>query len=109
MVRTSDHKTKGITCLVIDKDTPGVSFGKPEKKLGWNASPTAQVIFEDARVPVATLPLTGQNVVDMIITNLGVFRRKDHDSAFQLIELAPGVSEQDIADRTKAHYECCLS
>jgi alkylation response protein AidB-like acyl-CoA dehydrogenase len=53
MVRTGEHKTKGITCLVIDKDTPGVSFGKPEKKLGWNASPTAQVIFEDARVPVA--------------------------------------------------------
>ncbi|PZT84571.1 MAG: acyl-CoA dehydrogenase, partial [Citromicrobium sp.] len=53
MVRTSDHKTKGITCLVIDKDTPGISFGKPEKKLGWNASPTAQVIFEDASVPVA--------------------------------------------------------
>lgn len=53
MVRTSEDKTKGITCLVIDKDTPGVSFGKPEKKLGWNASPTAQVIFEDARVPVA--------------------------------------------------------
>ena len=52
MVRTGEHKTKGITCLVIDKDTPGVSFGKPEKKLGWNASPTAQVIFEDARVPV---------------------------------------------------------
>ncbi|MFM7377016.1 MAG: acyl-CoA dehydrogenase family protein [Erythrobacter sp.] len=53
MVRTSDHKTKGITCLVIDKDTPGVSFGAPEKKLGWNASPTAQVIFEDAGVSVA--------------------------------------------------------
>ncbi|MDP4538684.1 acyl-CoA dehydrogenase family protein [Qipengyuania sp. DY56-A-20] len=53
MVRTSEDKTKGVTCLVIDKDTPGVSFGKPEKKLGWNASPTAQVIFEDARVPVA--------------------------------------------------------
>ncbi|MED5205045.1 MAG: acyl-CoA dehydrogenase family protein, partial [Pseudomonadota bacterium] len=53
MVRTGDHKTKGITCLVIDKDTPGLSFGKPEKKLGWNASPTAQLIFEDARVPVA--------------------------------------------------------
>ena len=52
MVRTGDHKTKGITCLVVDKDTPGVSFGAPEKKLGWNASPTAQVIFEDARVPV---------------------------------------------------------
>ncbi|UYH54996.1 acyl-CoA dehydrogenase family protein [Qipengyuania sp. SS22] len=53
MVRTGEHKTKGVTCLVIDKDTPGVSFGKPEKKLGWNASPTAQLIFEDARVPVA--------------------------------------------------------
>lgn len=53
MVRTGDNGPKGITCLVIDKDTPGVSFGAPEKKLGWNASPTAQVIFEDARVPVA--------------------------------------------------------
>jgi len=53
MVRTGEHKSKGITCLVVDKDTPGVSFGAPEKKLGWNASPTAQVIFEDARVPVA--------------------------------------------------------
>ncbi|MEO0463212.1 MAG: acyl-CoA dehydrogenase family protein [Pseudomonadota bacterium] len=53
MVRTGDHKTNGITCLVVDKDTPGVSFGAPEKKLGWNASPTAQVIFENARIPVA--------------------------------------------------------
>ena len=53
MVRTGDHKSRGITCLVVDKNTPGVSFGAPEKKLGWNASPTAQVIFEDARVPVA--------------------------------------------------------
>ena len=53
MVRTDEHKTKGITCLVVDKDTPGLSFGKPEKKLGWNASPTAQLIFEDAKVPVA--------------------------------------------------------
>lgn len=53
MVRTGEHKTKGITCLVVDKDTPGLSFGKPEKKLGWNASPTAQLIFEDCRVPVS--------------------------------------------------------
>ena len=53
MVRTGDEKTKGVTCLVVDKDTPGMSFGAPEKKLGWNASPTAQVIFEDCRVPVA--------------------------------------------------------
>lgn len=53
MVRTGQDGPKGITCLVVDKDTPGVSFGAPEKKLGWNASPTAQVVFEDARVPVA--------------------------------------------------------
>ncbi|RIV75589.1 acyl-CoA dehydrogenase family protein [Pelagerythrobacter aerophilus] len=52
MVRTGEHKSRGITCLVVEKDTPGVSFGAPEKKLGWNASPTAQVIFEDARIPV---------------------------------------------------------
>lgn len=52
MVRTGEHKSKGISCLVIEKDTPGLSFGKPEKKLGWNASPTAQLIFEDCRVPV---------------------------------------------------------
>ncbi|MFM6853854.1 MAG: acyl-CoA dehydrogenase family protein, partial [Sphingopyxis sp.] len=53
MVRTSDNGAKGVSCLVIDKNTPGLSFGAPEKKLGWNASPTAQVIFEDCRVPVA--------------------------------------------------------
>jgi len=53
MVRTGEDGPKGISCLVIDKDTPGVSFGAPERKLGWNASPTAQVIFDNARVPVA--------------------------------------------------------
>jgi alkylation response protein AidB-like acyl-CoA dehydrogenase len=52
MVRTGEDKTKGISCLVVEKDMPGLSFGAPEKKLGWNASPTAQVIFEDCRVPV---------------------------------------------------------
>ncbi len=52
MVRTSDDGAKGISCLVIEKDTPGLSFGAPEKKLGWNASPTAQVVFEDCRVPI---------------------------------------------------------
>ncbi len=55
MVRTSEEKSKGITALVVEKGTPGLSFGAPEKKLGWNASPTAQVIFEDCRVPVANL------------------------------------------------------
>ncbi|WP_159983131.1 MULTISPECIES: acyl-CoA dehydrogenase family protein [unclassified Novosphingobium] len=51
MARTGDHKSRGISCFVVDKDTPGMSFGAPEKKLGWNSSPTAQVVFEDCRVP----------------------------------------------------------
>lgn len=55
MVRTGEDKVRGISCLLVDKDTPGLSFGVAEKKLGWNASPTAQVIFEDARVPLANL------------------------------------------------------
>jgi alkylation response protein AidB-like acyl-CoA dehydrogenase len=53
MVRTNDNGAKGISCLVVENGTPGLSFGAPEKKLGWNASPTAQVVFEDCRVPVA--------------------------------------------------------
>jgi len=53
MVRTGEDGPKGISCLVIDKDTPGVSFGANEKKLGWHSQPTAQVIFDDARIPVA--------------------------------------------------------
>jgi alkylation response protein AidB-like acyl-CoA dehydrogenase len=52
MVRTSDNGAKGISCLVIEDGTPGLSFGVPEKKLGWNASPTAQVIFDNVKVPV---------------------------------------------------------
>ncbi|CAA7612299.1 Acyl-CoA dehydrogenase [Candidatus Terasakiella magnetica] len=53
MVRTGDPGPKGISCLVVDKDSPGLSFGKQEKKLGWKSQPTASVIFEDCRVPVA--------------------------------------------------------
>ncbi|NIX75824.1 isobutyryl-CoA dehydrogenase [Microvirga terricola] len=53
MVRTGEEGPAGISTLVIEKDTPGVSFGANEKKMGWNAQPTAAVIFEDARVPVA--------------------------------------------------------
>jgi acyl-CoA dehydrogenase len=55
MARTGEHKSRGISCFVVDKDTPGMSFGAPEKKLGWNSSPTAQVVFEDCRVPAANL------------------------------------------------------
>ena len=53
MVRTGEPGPRGISCLVIERDMPGVSFGAPERKLGWNASPTAQVILDNVRVPVA--------------------------------------------------------
>src|SRR5207302_8821408 len=53
MVRTGEAGPKGISCLVVEKDAPGLSFGKKERKLGWNTQPTAMVIFEDCRVPVA--------------------------------------------------------
>ncbi|MCG8596932.1 MAG: isobutyryl-CoA dehydrogenase [Kiloniellales bacterium] len=53
MCRTGDEGPKGISTLVVPKGTEGLSFGKREKKLGWNSQPTAMVIFENARVPVA--------------------------------------------------------
>ena len=53
MCRTGDEGPKGISTLVVPKGTEGLSFGKKEKKLGWNSQPTAMVIFENARVPVA--------------------------------------------------------
>jgi alkylation response protein AidB-like acyl-CoA dehydrogenase len=53
MVRTGEAGPKGISCLVVENGTPGLSFGKKEKKLGWNTQPTAAVIFEECRVPVA--------------------------------------------------------
>ena len=56
-------------------------------------------------IPECTLPLTGTNVVDMIVTDLAVFQRPDHDSPFRLIELAPGVSAEEVAEKTTARYE----
>jgi 3-oxoacid CoA-transferase subunit B len=56
-------------------------------------------------IPACTLPLTGKNVVDMIITDLAVFQRPDHRSPFRLIETAPGVTADEIAAKTTAHYE----
>lgn len=56
-------------------------------------------------IPACTLPLTGRDVVDMIVTDLAVFQRPDHHSAFRLIELAPGVTAGEVAAKTSAHYE----
>jgi alkylation response protein AidB-like acyl-CoA dehydrogenase len=52
MVRTGGDGPAGISALVVTRDTPGVSFGANERKMGWNAQPTRSVIFENARVPV---------------------------------------------------------
>lgn len=53
MVRTGDAGPQGISTLLVEKDTPGLSFGANERKMGWNSQPTAIVNFEDCRVPVA--------------------------------------------------------
>jgi alkylation response protein AidB-like acyl-CoA dehydrogenase len=53
MLRTGDEGHRGISCIVVEKDTPGLSFGAQERKLGWHSQPTAMVNFEDVRVPVA--------------------------------------------------------
>nr|WP_315026049.1 acyl-CoA dehydrogenase family protein [Brevundimonas diminuta] len=55
MVRTGGEGPKGVSTIVVEKDTPGLSFGANEKKMGWNAQPTAVVSFDDCRVPVANL------------------------------------------------------
>lgn len=51
MVRTGEPGPKGISCIVVEAGTPGLSFGAPEKKLGWKSQPTAMVMFEDCQVP----------------------------------------------------------
>ncbi len=55
MVRTGEGGPRGISCIVVEKGTPGLSYGAQEKKLGWKSQPTAMVMFENCRVPVANL------------------------------------------------------
>jgi butyryl-CoA dehydrogenase len=52
MVRTGDETHHGISCLLIEKDTPGLSFGKLEKKMGWRSQPTTMLYFENCSVPI---------------------------------------------------------
>lgn len=54
-VRTGDDTHQGISCLLIEKETPGLSFGQLEKKLGWRSQPTCMMYFENCRVPIANL------------------------------------------------------
>lgn len=59
-------------------------------------------------IPACTLPLTGKNVVDMIVTDIAVFQRPDKTSAFKLIEIAPGVSLDDVRAKTTAQFEVAV-
>ena len=56
-------------------------------------------------IPECTLPLTGKNVVDMIITDLAVFKRDNPSSPFKLTELAPGVTSKEVVAKTTARFE----
>ena len=55
-------------------------------------------------IPACTLPLTGRNVGDMIVTDLAVFERPDHSNPFRLVETAPGVTADEVRSKTTAHY-----
>ncbi len=55
MARTGGQGARGISCLVVEKDMPGVSFGAQERKLGWHSQPTAMVMFDNVKVPAANL------------------------------------------------------
>jgi len=63
---------------------------------------------ESKFLKTCTLPLTGQNVVDVVITDLGVFSRPDKSTPFALIELADGVTADEVAAKTQAHYTVAL-
>lgn len=55
MCRTGEAGPKGVSAIVVEKDTPGLSFGSQERKMGWNSQPTAVVQFDDCRVPAENL------------------------------------------------------
>jgi hypothetical protein len=55
MARTGESGPRGISCIAVEKGTPGLSYGANEKKLGWKSQPTAMVMFENCRVPVENL------------------------------------------------------
>src|SRR3954454_3674315 len=61
MARTGESGPRGISCFLVENGTPGLSFGAPEKKLGWHSQPTAMVMFDQCRIPVANrLGVEGQ-------------------------------------------------
>src|SRR3546814_6866810 len=83
MVRTGDEGPKGISCLVIEKDMAGVSFGAQERKLGWHSQPTAQVNFDGVRVPVENLVGGEGEGFRIAMMGLDGGRSEEHTSELQ--------------------------
>src|SRR5256885_5409693 len=81
MVRTGRDGPGGISALVIEGDTPGLSLGANERKMGWNAQPTRAVIFENARVPVTNR--LGDEGIGFKIAMAGLDRSEEHTSELQ--------------------------
>lgn len=67
MCKTSE---KDVSCILVEKGTPGLSFGKLEDKMGWNASPTSMVLFDNVRVPQSNLLGTEGNGFKMAMSAL---------------------------------------
>jgi 2-polyprenyl-6-methoxyphenol hydroxylase-like FAD-dependent oxidoreductase len=81
---------------------PGLAGGQDPRASAIAAAPRR--MFEALGVWAAVAG-QAQEIVDMVITDLAVFQRPDHDSPFKLIERAPGVTAEEIASKTSAHYE----
>src|SRR5262245_14518040 len=94
MVRTGEAGPNGISCLVVENGTPGLSFGKQEKKLGWHTQPTAMVIFEDCRVPVANR--LGEEGEGFRIAMMGLEGGRPNISAYAT---GGGVQDGDVGAR----------
>src|SRR3546814_13744419 len=82
MCRTGGPGAEGISALLVPRDTPGLSFGKKERKLGWNSQPTTAVIIEGARVPVANR--LGAEAAGFRIAMRGLYGGRGHRPACSL-------------------------
>ncbi|OWF36907.1 Isobutyryl-CoA dehydrogenase, mitochondrial [Mizuhopecten yessoensis] len=86
MCRTGEPGAKGISVLVVEKGSPGLSFGQKEKKIGWNSQPTRQVMFEDCVVPVENV--VGQLGFGFKIAMRGLNGGRINYLQFRLAEMA---------------------
>ncbi|XP_021355319.1 isobutyryl-CoA dehydrogenase, mitochondrial-like [Mizuhopecten yessoensis] len=89
MCRTGEPGAKGISCLVVEKGSPGLSFGQKEKKIGWNSQPTRQVMFEDCVVPV-------ENVVGQLGDGFKIAMRGLNGGRINVASCSLGAAQSSI-------------